>query len=312
MKYYFIVNPKAGKKDSRTYFMPMVEKYLNNNNIDYEICVTEYAGHGAKLAQDIIENTKDKIRVIAVGGDGTIHEVAQACINQPNVSLGLLPCGSGNDFLKSFGSQEEFFDLDALINGKDYLIDVIYSNYKSGINICSVGLDAKICTNIERYKKLPFISGSVTYNLSVVKELLGKLGDELEIVVDDEKIYKDKYLFAVVANGKCYGGGYNPTPNALLDDGLLDCVLIKVPSKIQLPALVNAYKKGTYLTLPIADGLITTFRCKKVSIRGIKQVDINFDGEIINNLQIDFEVLPKALKIIVPKNCKVESLINYL
>ncbi len=310
MKYFFIVNPNAGKKNSMHNFVPKVIDFFSSLTLPYQVFETKYPKHAISIVESIIKNNDDDIRIIAVGGDGTLNEVIQCCVNKKNVEVGLIPTGSGNDFLKTFGNEDDFLNLDTLTNSKSFKLDVIKANDDYSINICSVGLDAKVGLNIAKYKKMPLISGSMIYNLSVLEELTKKLGDDLELIIDDTLQINGNYLFAAICNGQYYGGGFNPSPNAIVNDGYLDLILIKVPKYRTLIPLVNLYKKGEYLDSPLAKDIVFYYKCKSLIIKPIKPAIVNIDGEIKNINKIEFKVLPQAINFIIPNTSSFKALIS--
>lgn len=308
MKYFFIVNPKAGKINPMETIIPNITIILDKNNIDYQIFETNYQRHAIKLTKDIINSTTSKIRIIGVGGDGTLNEIIQSSVNQPHVEICIIPAGTGNDFVKSFGSQD-YFNIENIILGKAIKIDTINYNDNYSINICSVGLDAKVGSNISTLKNIPFLKGKTLYNLSTIIELSKKLGDKLELIIDDKTLISNTFLFAVICNGQYYGGSFNPAPHAYLNDGLLDLILIKVPKYINLPTLIKEYKNGTYLYSKTGKEVIKTFKCKKIEIKSIKKATCNLDGEIYSDTNFIFKINEKSLNFIIPNKAKTYSII---
>ena len=174
--YVFIINPKAGKKNPYEWYFPQVREYFWKKGLDFSYCLTQYPWHAAALSRKEAQRG-DPVRLIAVGGDGTLLETANGAMGYENAEIGILPCGSGNDYIRSFGSQKEFFDYTALERAKSICVDMIGSENVNSLNICSMGLDASVAMNMAKYKDLPLISGSMAYHIAVAKEFLGKLGD---------------------------------------------------------------------------------------------------------------------------------------
>lgn len=114
------------------------------------------------------------MRIFAVGGDGTLSEVAAGAIGMENVEVGVIPCGSGNDYIKTFGEIEKFLSPEKQLKATSRMVDMIESEGHLSINLCSIGLDAKVAYEMVKFKAVPFLSGSTAYNLALVKVLLGK------------------------------------------------------------------------------------------------------------------------------------------
>ncbi|HAQ40909.1 MAG TPA: lipid kinase, partial [Clostridiales bacterium] len=120
----------------------------------------------------------------ACGGDGTLHEVVNAACGFNHVSVGVIPCGSGNDFIKNFDNADNFHSIESQINGKSVNLDLIKVMNEFAVSVCNIGFDADAAFNMHKFKKVPFVSGSGRYFLSVFYCLMKKLGKNLEIIID--------------------------------------------------------------------------------------------------------------------------------
>lgn len=299
MRYVFIVNPVAGKKNAYDTVFPAIRKYLDANGIEFSCYVTERPKHATELAET--ESGKgDAVRIYAVGGDGTLSETAAGAIGRKNAEVGIFPCGSGNDYIKTFGEAANFLSLKKQLKAHSRPVDMIHSNGQYSINLCSVGLDARVAFEMVKFKDIPFISGPMAYNLAVAKVLAGKLGEQLEILIDGGKRFDGTYLFALAGSGKYYGGGFCGAPQAVPDDGLLDFVLIKKPPLYKIPPLIRIYKNGGHLESEKFRSLLTFCRGKKMEITAPNLAIANFDGECAVIRSLRFEVVPNAVNFIVP------------
>ena len=308
MRYAFIVNPRAGKHNPAEWFMPQVRAWFDARGLDYSVQLTEYPGHAAELAR-AAGAAGDEVRVIAVGGDGTLCEAANGAMHLPNVAVGVLPCGSGNDYLKMFGTRADFIDLERLVNGTAYPVDMIENNRVPALNICCAGLDASVALNMARYKQLPLVTGATAYNIALFKAFCGKMGNPMRIWVNGELVADGTFLLSVFANGRCYGGGYFASPKSLIDDGVLDVLLVRVPkSRLQIPGLVAVYKAGHHLDSAKFNDLLTVFHGQQVSFEAKHPVAVTADGECFEIDRMDFSVLPHAVRFLVPQGCRTECL----
>ena len=300
MRYVFIVNPVAGKKNPYNTIFPRIQEYFHDAGIEYVCHITNQPKQATELVK--LQGEKgDAVRIFAVGGDGTLSEVAAGAIGMENVEIGIIPCGTGNDYIKTFGHTENFLSLEKQLNAKSRVVDMIESEGHYSINLCSIGLDAKVGYEMVKFKNIPFLSGPMAYNLAVAKVLFGKMGEHLKITIDGDKIFEDDYLFALAGSGKYYGGGYCGAPLAIPDDGLLDFVLIKKPPLAQIPSLIKIYKTGKFFESSKFDDILTFCRGKEMKVSSLKPVIANFDGECRAIQQVYFKVLPKAVNFIVPE-----------
>lgn len=293
MKHYFIVNPVSGKGKAAKAYIPVIEKYIRENNLDAEIYVTKAFRDGQKYVEEIAKKG-EPVRFYSCGGDGTIYEVVNGCYKYPNCEIACIPLGSGNDFIRLFGSDT---DIDKHVNGVPTKLDLIFTEGKVAINQCSMGIDAEVCAKQSEFKKLPLVSGEAAYDLSLLYCMAGKLKSEFKVTIDGE-VFEDTFLFCYVGNSRWYGGGYKAAPLADPADGLIDVVMIKLDrSRLKLLPLISKYKAGEHL-----DWDITTFRrAKKVEIESKKIAAVNVDGECEYVNKRTFEMMEKAITFVVPK-----------
>ena len=208
------------------------------------------------------------------------------------------PGGSGNDFIKIFSEPDAFKDLNRLLDCEVATFDLIRCQKEHyALNICSVGFDARIGTAVGRYKRLPLVSGSGAYILSTGINLVKGIYRHYMIDIDGVEYSGDQTLVCI-ANGRWYGGGFNPIPEAEPDDGLLDVLLVRGVSRLTVANVIGKYKSGRYQELP---DLIRHFRCKKISVRCGCDNEINLDGELLMGKNIEFEVVPQAIRFFYPK-----------
>ncbi len=295
MRYVFIINPAAGKGKGVESLPPVIEKAFKECPENYKIIITQNAGD-AEVAAKAEAQTGDEVCIFACGGEGTCFEVVNGIVGFDNVTLGVLPCGSANDFLKFFGDKKEFLNVENQINGSDIYLDLIKANDFYSINQCSVGMDAMVADDMRIFKKLPLVSGSMAYNLAVVKTFLRKLGISIRIKIDDEYLGLKRCLFAVIANGPVYGGGYISAPEADPRDGKLEFVLVGRISRFRVLGFLKAYSLGVHSKKKY----VRTGKCTKMEIEADKPISVNLDGEIFHSKTVKFEIVEKAIKLRLP------------
>lgn len=304
MKHVLIVNPISGKEDSRARVIPMFESAAMG--LDYVVEVTKAPGHASQITKSYAV-TGEPVRFYVCGGDGTLNEAFSGCYQYENAEIASIPCGSGNDFIKNFGTIDEFLNLEDAINGVAIKIDLMQANNGISAAISSVGLDSDVAYDIPKFRRLPFCGGSMAYNLSILKRLCSKLGKNL-IIETDENTYKGQFLLAAVCNGCAYGGGFYAAPTANLQDGLMDVILVKKISRFKIAGVLAKYKNGEHIT----NGKITKeledilFYVKSTGVK-IRSADkasfvVNIDGECSIAEELSVKMLPSCAKFVLPAN----------
>jgi len=303
MKHLFIINPIAGGKKSRPdETIRMIEEFAKTLNDPYEIYVTKHRMDACdKITKEA--ETEENLRVYACGGDGTLNECANGAANRENVAITHFPCGTGNDFLKTFGKENVilFRDLQALSTGVVRKLDLIDCNGRYGINICSVGIDARIGTDVHKYSNIPIIGGATGYVVSMVINVIKGVTQKFHVTIDDMVIDK-KITLACICNGQYYGGGFNPVPEALPNDGILDTLIVEPVSRFQVAKIVGRYSKGRFHEFP---EIFTYIRGHGMEIKCDKEFVINVDGEAVYAKEMNFKLVPKGVNFIFP-----EKLVN--
>lgn len=312
MKYHFIINPVAGKHDASKHLLPEIRRAAAACGIpeeDLTIQLTNRPAHAHYLAIEASKKAAEageELRLYAAGGDGTFNEVLTGALSYPNVSVGLLPYGSGNDFLRSFGVREEFCDLEDQLNGSSITIDLIKTQRGYAADICSAGLDAKVAYKIPKYRRIPFCGGGMAYKLSILEVLMGKKSTRLHINIDGKEFDRD-CLMVAVCNGHSYGGGFIAAPEARLDDGVLDVMVVKSISLLTIAKVLPVYQSGRHFAngsvVPAWQDVIEYFPASKVEIHPVdpsQEMIVNVDGECGPDKLLQAEVVPLAARIILP------------
>ena len=291
MKLKLIVNPAAGRKKAKK-AIPAIRQILTEKNINFDIDITSQPGEATYLSQ---KASKNNFRVIvAVGGDGTIHEVVNGMI-EAGCTLGVIPLGLGNDFAKGigipFGLQEACL---AISEGTTRIIDIGKINNRYFVNGLGIGFDALVALESQRIKK--FSLTRWIYLCAALKALLTYHAPSVKINLADIILDK-KILLVAVGNGKSSGGGFLLTPEAEFDDGLIDvCIIDEVAKTKLLMHLPKAYR-GTHVKLPY----VSTFKTNRLAINSSSLLLAHTDGEILKDYFYQIEILPKRLKVITPK-----------
>jgi len=298
MKHLFIINPVAGGKKGRAHEVEREIRMIAENLSDpYEIYITKGPMDACrKVAEDA--NFTDSLRVYACGGDGTLNECANGAALRENVAITHYPCGTGNDFIRTFGQENvsKFRDLSALVSGTARPLDLIDCNERYGINICSVGMDARVGADVHKYSSIPIIGGATAYVVALIVNIIKGVAQKFRITAEGTSQDKDITLVCA-CNGRFYGGGFNPVPEAMPDDGQLEYLIIKAVSRFKVASIVGRYAKGKYRDLR---EYISHISGRSMEIEREHEFVVNIDGEIINTKKICFNIIPKGVNFIFP------------
>lgn len=284
MKYIFIVNPESAKGNAMK-IIGNIEKVCKQEHIEYEVCYTLAQGDATRLAQSYKD---DENIIYAVGGDGTLSEVLNGVVGTKN-KIGIIPAGSGNDFyrtVKELGKTEIESDV-GVVNGKYFL------------NIACVGIDAEVANNVPLMKKKN-VKVKNLYTASILYTFTHFKFKQIHFK-SQEKDEKGNFTILSICNGRYYGGGYNISPKASLEDNYFDVYYI---NKLRLPSIINLLlklKKGKLEQ----DKRTNHFKTNNITVTSEEPIRFNVDGETIENTKFEIKIIPKAIKIY--HNAELES-----
>lgn len=279
-KFYFIVNPAAGA-GKKLSFLPEIQLFCRKNNLDFEIVLTKQPKEAINLAKKAAKKFEV---VVAVGGDGTVNEVANGLVGSQAV-LGILPIGSGNDFSKQVGYKKGLKkDLEILLEGRTKSVDVgrVNDQYYF-INGLGVGFDGEVATRVRSFMR--FSKGFLAYLLAVLRTLATYKFHRVKIILDNDQVIEREILLVATCNGTTYGGGFNVAPSARIDDGIFTICLIDKLGRFYALRSIPKIMKGTHLKLP------------EVHMYTSKHVIIESESDLY--AQVDGEILPLAKKFVV-------------
>ena len=290
MNLLFILNPVAGKGRTRE-AIPLIEKYCADRDIKCKILETASVGDATHIVRE--ERLEDYFAVVAVGGDGTVLEVANGLIGT-SISLGVIPLGSGNDFAKAMKVPSGFHHIeDALRMITEYpakVVDMARFNGRVFLNIASIGFDAEIIRDLHKVKR--FIKGTAAYPVSALLKFLTYKPKDVILVMDGTRI-TGKIFLAAICNGVYYGGGMKVNPEGSVVDGFLDVILIKPVPRYKIPFLMVKFIKGEHLQL----SYVTTYRCREVQILSNEALAVNVDGDCAMTTPVTFRLMPLSIHV---------------
>ncbi len=289
-KIIFIINPISGHHNKNN-FPNLVEKHIDKNQYEYSIVFTEYAGHATELTMKAIEDDFDYIA--AVGGDGTINEVAKCLIGKRQI-LVIVPLGSGNGLARhlELPFKPERLIKEVINKGKVYKIDTAVMNDIPFISIAGIGFDALIADYFAKDEN----RGFMTYAKLVTEKYPNYRQKEYTLILDDEKTIECKPFFVTFANSSQFGYNAEISPKASVQDGLIDVCIFKKPTFLEVPIV------ATYFLAKQIDksNFIDIYKAKKIKVtRKVAEV-ANIDGEAIEmSKDITVEIIPLSLNILL-------------
>lgn len=301
MKHLFIVNPTAGGKDKTEEVRAKVEAAFTNREESFELYVTRAPMDATRKIEEAAARGEE-LRVYSCGGDGTFNECVCGAAEKENVAVCPLPTGTGNDFCRMFGEEKDLFrDLNALLNGTVRPIDLLNCNGRWSANICSVGIDARIGTDVHKYSHIPLIGGATGYVVSAAVNMFKGIATTMDVSCGDVHA-EGKHTLVCACNGRYYGGGFNPSKTARPDDGIMDVYIVKKVSLLQFATLIGKYAKGEADELKAFVKHIRT--SEPLRIRCEKEDVAQLDGEALHSDDFTVRLVPKALNLIVPRGMK--------
>lgn len=287
----FIINPIAGTND-KDGIPGMIGRYIDKSKFNYEIVFTKYAGHASDIAKKAIE--KGVNVVVAVGGDGTINEVARELV-QTSVAFGIIPCGSGNGLARHLFIPIDTKKATEIINNYEvHALDYGIINDMPFFCTCGMGFDAFISLKFAMAGK----RGPITYAENVLKEGL-KYKPETYEIVDESGTQSYKAFLISCANASQYGNNAYIAPQASMRDGLLDVIIMEPFDILEAPQIsIDLFNK----TLD-KNSKIKTFRTKKLHVHRSKPGVIHYDGDpIMTGADVDISIVDKGINVIVNPN----------
>lgn len=289
-RFYFIVNPVAGSGRGSRSFLE-ARSILQGRGAQVEYAYSEYPGHAIQLIQEALAAGESSI--VAVGGDGTVREVAGGMIGS-HATLGFLPAGSGNDLTCALGISTDVMEaVDILLNGTERYLDTATANGTPFFNVGGLGFDVQVIVKTEFYKKR--LNGMLPYFMGIVSSLTHLSPLRLTYRADDGPETVMDSLLTVVANGNRFGGGMMAAPLASPYDGMFDVCAI---AAIKLPTFLNllpSFIKGKHLDKKP----VTYFKASEITIDSVPPARVELDGEIIESTPVAFKLQPRSLRVLV-------------
>ena len=286
-KILFIINPKSGILNKKN-IPDVIETNIDHNRYELFIEYTSYAGHATEIAASAVKNGFDV--VVAVGGDGTINEIARSLVHT-DTSLGVVPCGSGNGFARHLGIPVDINKSIEFINkAQSVTVDYGKLNGNPFFCACGVGFDALVSADFANST----YRGMVSYVQKTLADWVDYKPEVYEIVADSVKKKYKAFLIAC-GNASQYGNNAYITPFASMRDGLLSVSILTPFTPVEVPLIVgqlfsNTLNKNSHMT---------TITARKITIKRKNAAPVHYDGEpAIMDAELKIEVVPDGLKVL--------------
>jgi len=284
----FIMNPISGTQN-KVGIPELIERTLDHEQFSYELRLTEHAGHASEIANEAKEQGVDI--VVAIGGDGTVNEVARAIVHS-NTALGIMPCGSGNGLARHLLLPMNLKKSIEILNRCEiHELDYGIINGHAFFCTCGMGFDAFVSQKFAEAGK----RGPITYVENVLREGL-KYKPETYEIQDEQGTTRAKAFLISCANASQYGNNAYIAPQASMSDGLLDVIIMEPFDVIEAPQIsIEMFNK----TLD-KNSKIKTFKCQRLHIHRKQPGFIHYDGDpVMTDADVDIELKPKGIRVVV-------------
>lgn len=306
MKHYFIINPASGKGKGKVSLEQQINEVCGELGVEYEIYHTTAIGDAERFVRETA-SAGGVNRFYACGGDGTICEVVNGAADFAGAEVGVIPVGTGNDFVRNFTPLDKFFDIAAQLRGSTQRLDLIKYNDRYIANMLNTGFDCEVVRAVVSIKKNPLIPGKLAYLAGVVKNFIKKPGVNMTVSIDGGEPCKKELLLTCVANGEFCGGGFHSAPLSALNNGKMDVCFIKNVTRRKFVSLLPSYKNGTYLERKDIKDIAEYITCSRLDIEFPALQYVSIDGELEQYERLSLTALPGALRFCVPEGCELKK-----
>ena len=292
VRHHVILNPAAGRGRAGR-LLPSLRATLRQQLPDHRLYITTRQGEAAELAEQLRDSAPV---VVAAGGDGTIHEVVNGLMGGRAI-LGLIPVGSGNDFIKMLNLPQDVAAAVSVVKrGRHKPVDIGEVNGRYFPNGVGMGFDAEA---VRVGQKVKWLRGFLIYFYSVLRTMLFYRNREVTIRIGDRET-RQKIFMISVGNGASVGGGFRITPDARLDDGLFDICIMDALSRVEILRHLPKAIQGRHKHLPQVD----YFRAAEMTVLAVNGIPVHADGELLGEAlqEIRIRLIPGALRVIYNGN----------
>lgn len=300
MKHLFILNHQAGRAGVHAQLAAELTALCQARGEDFDLRTTSSRDEAEAAIREVCAGGGET-RIYACGGDGTFGGVVDIAARYPEAAVGVMPIGTGNDFVRNFGGKAPFLDPAAQLDGREVCLDLLRCNDRFCANMVNIGFDCEAAKEAGRLRRKKVFGEKLAYISGVLLTLIRKPGVALTAALGDETASAHDLLLIAVANGAFCGGGFRAAPESRLDDGKMDVLMVNNVTRTRFLTLVKAYHDGTYLDLNIAKKIISYRQGNQLSLKFPDVRSVCIDGELSETDHLDIGVLPGALRFILPK-----------
>ena len=311
MKYCFIINGRAGKKTDIDALVKKIKSSCEKKSVEHDIFVSQSIESTDKYVADTAASTQGEVAFFGYGGDGTLCKTVGAVKKldpeyKNRVFVGIIPAGTGNDFVNNFENKEAFFDIESQIDSTPIEIDLLKCNDVYSVNMINIGFDCHVVCKKEAIGRKKWLPRKFAYIFSLIITLVKKPGVTVKYSGESEE---KKLLLTTFANGCFCGGGFLSNPNARLNDGLIDTIAVKNIGRLKFVSLVGKYKKGKHLDGTL-DHIISHGKIEEINMVFSEETPVCVDGEVIYANELSLSVEKDALKFLVPKGAMTKNIVE--
>ena len=307
-----IVNPVSANAKTAGRWPP-IQEFLRTQGLAFDHVVTERSGHATELASKAV--AEGCTLIVAVGGEGTMNEVVNGLVSPagtvpPDVALGIIPSGTGTDFVRTLGiPRDPLQACQRLLRAETRAVDLGEVEYapldspssqasaQTGrqrryfINVAGLGFDGEASERVNRSSKA--LGGTITYLSSLFLTLVSYQNKHVELTLDGQTAPRRRLNSVIVSNGCYFGGGMRIAPHADLQDGLFDVIILGDLHKLEFALNVPKVYNGTHLTHP----KVEEYRAREVRVVSQERMLIQADGELVGMAPATFRLLPQAIRV---------------
>ncbi|MDR3216316.1 MAG: YegS/Rv2252/BmrU family lipid kinase [Clostridiaceae bacterium] len=282
-----IYNPISGKGKSASALKITVQA-LTDAQTEYRIHETAYVGHAKEIAEEL--NQQEDCKLMILGGDGTFNEVLNGITDFDKITVGFIPCGTGNDYVRAAKLPvDTVAAVNAVLAGKTAYSDFIQLGVRRALNCAGAGMDVDV---LVRYSNMKAFKGKTKYYASLIDTLLHLKFHKLRLTINGESSEKNVFLITA-ANGTCIGGGMPISPSSDPFDGVLNIVVINEMKKRKILGALLAFLKGKHIGKPYTE----TYTCTEALIEILDEGKTEVDGEVFDNKILDCKLVSGKLRI---------------
>ena len=304
MKYIFVVNPVAGKGKLASSLVEKINEVASSKGVDYEVYLTKSLGDGCEYVKKAADMYSGELAFFACGGDGTVCEVANgimACADRERLYLGIVPAGTGNDFVRNFTEPKQFLDIGAQLEHTDMEMDLVSCNGDYCVNMINIGFDCQVVCHKEALQRNKLFPPKLAYVGGLLITLIKKPGLDCRISFDGKEAEPKKLLLTTVGNGEYCGGGFHSNPESAINSGKLNVITVDNVTRLKFLSLVGSYKNGTHLKYT---DVIGSHNATAVVYEFDTETNYSIDGDVKSAKTLELKCESRAIKLIVPKNCE--------